>query len=72
MAVGAKGAADLLERGPKALGKFYTTLQRAAEMGAPTLAATHALLLKEPDYARLLEQFQKSDAMKRRLERGGK
>lgn len=72
MAVGARSAADLLERGPKAAGKFYSILQRAAETGGPALALTHEALLKEPDYRRLLEQYQKTDAMKRRLEREGK
>lgn len=66
MAVGAKRLAEILERSPQALGKFYEPLTRAMQQGAPTLGATHVLLMKDPDYRAILEQYEKKRAIDRR------
>lgn len=71
MAVSARKAADIIERAPKALGKFASVLEQAAGKGAPSLDATHKLLMKDPDYRAILDNFEKGDAMSRRLIQGG-
>lgn len=69
MSVGARKAAMILEKTPRAFGKFTGLLEAAAKKGGPALDAAHAALMKEPDYRAILENFEKSSAMRRRLSR---
>lgn len=67
MAVGAAKAAEIIERAPQRLGRFYTILADAAKNGAPALDATHIALMKDPDYRAILENFEKTQAIQRRI-----
>ena len=71
MAVGARQAANILRKAPEALGKYGTLLEEAAQKGAPALSATHLALMKDPNYQRILAEYEKSSPMKRRLQRTG-
>ncbi len=66
-AVGTRAMANLFEKAPTALGKFYPVLQAAAGNGVAALAATHAKLLKDPNYQRILENADKAQAIDRRV-----
>lgn len=70
MSVGARRAADLIEKGPQMLGKYYDVLIKAANQGGPALESTHLSLMKEPDYARIIQNYEKSQAFMRRMGRG--
>lgn len=70
MAVGARRAADLIEKAPQRLGRFYNVLAAAAAKGAPALDATHLALMKEPDYRKILDLYEKSRAIQRRVQGG--
>jgi hypothetical protein len=67
MSVGARKAAEVLEKTPRVFGKFAGILEAAAKKGAPSLNTTHAALMKDPDYRAILENFEKSQAIQRRL-----
>lgn len=72
MAVSARKAAQILERSPKALGKFADILELAAKRGGPALNATHLRLLKDPEYLKALADYENQDSpMRRRLQRTG-
>jgi hypothetical protein len=73
MAVSARKAARILERSPKALGKFADVLEAAAKRGGPALNATHLKLMKDPEYLRALsaDGEDKDSPMQRRLRRTG-
>lgn len=71
LASGAKVAAELIEKTPQVLGKFAGVLEAAAAKGAPSLNSTHLALMKDPDYRRILDNFERSRAIGRRLS-GGK
>jgi hypothetical protein len=66
MAVGARKAAEIISRAPEKLGRFANILEEAANKGAPSLDATHAALMKDPDYRAILENFERTSAMRRR------
>lgn len=67
MSVGARKAAEIIEKTPRLFGRFAKILEDAANKGAPALESTHLALMKEPDYRAILENFEKSQAIKRRL-----
>ena len=70
MAVGARKAATIIEKAPSALGKFYNVLEQAAAKGAPALETTHISLMQDPNYRRILDNFEKTNAIQRRLQGG--
>jgi hypothetical protein len=70
LAAGAKRVAEIIEKAPERLGKFGLLLEDAASKGAPALNATHVSLMKDPDYRRILDNFERTRAISRRL--GGK
>lgn len=70
LASGAKRAAEIISSAPEKLGKFAGILEEAASKGAPALNSTHIALMKDPDYQRILNNFEKSRAIGRRV--GGK
>lgn len=69
-AVGTRRAADLMEKAPAVLGKFYPVLEAAAKNGVAALTATHVKLLKDPDYQRILENADRTQAIQRRVNGG--
>jgi hypothetical protein len=67
MAAGARKAAEIIEKTPQVLGKYAGLIEDALSKGGPALEATHAVLMKEPDYRAIIENFERSGAMRRRL-----
>jgi hypothetical protein len=67
MAASARKAAEIIAKAPERLGKFAGILEKAAGKGAPSLDATHVALMKDPDYRAILENFEKTGAMQRRI-----
>lgn len=70
MAAGARKAAQIMEAAPLKMGKFAGVLEDAAKQGAPALNATHLSLMKDPNYRAVLENFEKSNAIQRRIQGG--
>jgi hypothetical protein len=55
-----RSVANVAKSSPEKLGKFYSVLEKAAEGGQASLAATHTMLLqKDPEYKKLIEPEQK-------------
>lgn len=68
IASGARTAAKIIGAAPEMLGKYAALLEQAAAKGAPQLSATHLALMRDPNYQRILAEYEKSDnAMGRRL-----
>lgn len=68
IAVGARTAAKIMSAAPEVLGKYAGLLEQAAAKGGPQLASTHLVLMRDPNYQRILAEYEKSDnAMGRRL-----
>lgn len=64
LAVGADKLADILISAPQSLGRFADVLAGAAQKGQTTLIATHAALMeKDPDYKKLIDEQQQKDLM---------
>jgi hypothetical protein len=59
--------ADVIDKTPGALGKYYNIIAASADKGAPSLAATHRALMGEPNYRAILENFEKTQAIGRRI-----
>tara|TARA_R110000868_G_scaffold9394_1_gene46899 strand:- start:2969 stop:4867 length:1899 start_codon:yes stop_codon:yes gene_type:complete len=69
MAVTARKASEIMSKAPKALGPFAGILEDAASQGYPTLVATEAKLMKDPDFQRIISNYETSqNAISRRLE----
>jgi hypothetical protein len=68
IASGARTAAKIVGSTPKALGEFYPILAAAAQRGGPALNSTHVALMKDPNYQRILAEYEeKQSPMGRRL-----
>lgn len=64
-AKGADALADILSKAPNQLGAFGAQLERAATAGTNSLLATHAALMKDPNYKRILKDFEIEQRTKR-------
>lgn len=49
-----QGLADVLDKSPEVLGKFSSAILDAANRGPNALAATHAMLMKNPEYSQIV------------------
>jgi hypothetical protein len=49
---------NVLNRNPEALGKFAGVLSEAAKKGGRSLALTHYLLSKNPEYQQVIDGFE--------------
>lgn len=63
IAVGASKLAQRIQTNPQVYGKYAETLMKAAERGGQSLAATHFVLQqRDPEYRKMSEEIDKSDA----------
>jgi hypothetical protein len=58
MAAGFRKTAEVIERAPAVLGPFAKVLEDAAKKGAPSLMATHLKLMRDPDFARIMAEYE--------------
>ena len=58
IASGARTAAKIISKSPELLGKFAGVLEKSAKQGGPALDATHLMLMKNPDYQRILSEYE--------------
>lgn len=72
MAVSARKTAEIIEKSPQMLGPFAALLEEAAKRGAPALNATHLRLTRDPDFQRILADYEDSKSpVRRRIKRLG-
>lgn len=58
-ALGADRLADVLAKSPNALGRFGEMIEKAAKGGQLSLLNTHQALMKDPNYQRILYDFER-------------
>jgi hypothetical protein len=70
MAATARKTAEIIRMAPEALGPFAGVLEAAAKRGSPALAATHLKLTRDPDFQRILADYENSKSpVGRRIKR---
>ncbi len=72
MAASARKTAEIIRMAPEALGPYAAVIEEAAKRGGPALAATHVKLMREPDFQRILADYENSKSpVRRRIQRMG-
>lgn len=62
MAAGARKTAEIMRMAPETLGPFAGVLEEAAKRGGVALNATHLKLMREPDFQRILADYENSQS----------